>query len=236
MPAQEQVALVTGGGRGIGRAIALSLAASGYALALVARSQNELDETAALIKGLGLAWPPRVMVRVCDVTQASHIAEAIDAIHGSLGSISRLVNNAGVVRRLALSEMSEADFDQVLDGNLKSTYLMSRAALSDLRVNKGRIVNIASISATLGTPLLSAYCAAKAGVVGFTRALAEELRPDGVLAFSVLPGSVDTRMLREGVPGVEPAMSPADVASVVRYLCDAAPAAMSGSAVEVFGD
>ena len=99
----------------------------------------------------------------------------------------------------------------------------------------GRIVNIASISGRQGTAGLTAYCAAKHGVVGFTRALAEEVRADGITVNAVCPGSVDTEMFRVGMPGAKPAMSPEDMAGVVLYLAADAPSAMTGSSVDVFG-
>jgi NAD(P)-dependent dehydrogenase (short-subunit alcohol dehydrogenase family) len=99
----------------------------------------------------------------------------------------------------------------------------------------GRIVNIASISGRQGTAELSAYCAAKHGVVGLTRALAEEVRADGIAVNAVCPGSVDTEMLRVGMPGARPDMSPGDVAGVVVYLACYAPVALTGAAIDVFG-
>jgi len=100
---------------------------------------------------------------------------------------------------------------------------------------QGRIVNVASISGRLGTPGLTAYCAAKHGVVGLTRALAEEIRADGLTVNAICPGSVDTDMLRVGMPGATPNMTPDDIAGVALYLAADAPPAMTGSCVDVFG-
>jgi NAD(P)-dependent dehydrogenase (short-subunit alcohol dehydrogenase family) len=100
---------------------------------------------------------------------------------------------------------------------------------------RGRIVNVSSISGKLGTPLLAAYCASKWGLLGLSAAAAEELRPKGIQVFSVCPGSVNTEMLQQGLPGAEPDMEPEEVASVIAWLgCDA-PGAMTGAAVDVFG-
>jgi 3-oxoacyl-[acyl-carrier protein] reductase len=121
-----------------------------------------------------------------------------------------------------------------VDVNLKGTFLVTRALLPPmLQRRQGRIINVASISATLGTPRLSAYCAAKWGVVGFTKSLAEELRESGLQAIAVLPGSVDTDMLKGS--GFLPQMTPEEVAGVIVYASLDAPAAMNGSAIDVFG-
>jgi 3-oxoacyl-[acyl-carrier protein] reductase len=101
--------------------------------------------------------------------------------------------------------------------------------------SRGRIVNVSSISGKLGTPLLTAYCASKWGLLGFSLAAAEELKPEGIQVFSVCPGSVNTEMLPQGIPGAAPDMEPEDVASVIVYLATEAPDAMTGAAVDVFG-
>src|SRR5204863_9790681 len=127
-------------------------------------------------------------------------------------------------------------WDAVVDANLKGTFLVTRAFLPAMRARRrGRIVNVASISGRQGTALLTAYCAAKHGVVGLTRALAEELRGDAIAVNAVCPGAVDTAMLTAGLPGAKPDMSPDDVAGVVLYLAAEAPPALTGSCVDVFG-
>jgi len=144
------------------------------------------------------------------------------------------VRGPGGVRRL--DDMPLDTWDAVVDSNLKGTFLVTRAFLPAMRARRGgRIVNVASISGRQGTALLSAYCAAKHGVVGLTRSLAEELRDDGIAVNAVCPGSVDTPMLQIGMPGAKPAMSPDDVAGVVLYLAAEAPVALTGSCVDVFG-
>ena len=100
---------------------------------------------------------------------------------------------------------------------------------------RGRIVNVSSISGKLGTPLLTAYCASKWGLLGFSLAAAEELKPQGIQVFSVCPGSVRTEMLQRGIPGATPDMEPEDVASVIVYLATEAPDAMTGASIDVFG-
>jgi 3-oxoacyl-[acyl-carrier protein] reductase len=218
-----RVAVVTGASRGIGRAIAVALAGAG-----------------ARVAGCSLhaasAAPPLTVHAVCDVRRAAEVERFAREVVERLGPPDILVNNAGTVARVALDRMDEETWDVVVDGNLKGTYLVTRAFLPAMRARRaGRIVNIASISGRLGTAGLTAYCAAKHGVVGLTRALAEELRPDGIIVNAVCPGSVDTDMLKIGMPGAQPQMSAEDVAGVVLYLAAAAPAALTGACLDVFG-
>jgi 3-oxoacyl-[acyl-carrier protein] reductase len=212
-----RVAVVTGASRGIGRAIALALSNAG-----------------AVVAGCALHATPGVAS--CDVRVADDVARFAEDVQRRLGPPDILVNNAGTVARARLDELSVEAWDDVVDANLKGTFLVTRAFLPLMRARgSGRIINIASISGRQGTAGLTAYCAAKHGVVGLTRALAEELRPDGLVANAVCPGSVDTEMLRTGRPGAKPDMSPEDVAGVVLYLAAHAPSALTGSCVDVFG-
>jgi 3-oxoacyl-[acyl-carrier protein] reductase len=225
-----RIAVVTGGGRGIGRATALELARRGFDVALLARTVQPLDATAADVVALGR----RAVGLRCDVTSAREIAAASERILGDLGTPSVVVNNAGVVRRVPVHRMSEADWDAVVDVNLKGTFLVTRAFLPMmLEEKRGRFLAVASISSTLGTPDLSAYCAAKWGVVGFTKSLAEELRGTGLQAMCVLPGAVDTDMLRGGSFPAQ--MMPEDVARTLAFAAVDAPDAMNGAAIEMFG-
>jgi 3-oxoacyl-[acyl-carrier protein] reductase len=214
-----KTAVVTGASRGIGRAVAVALAGAGARVAGCARNPDAASD-----------------VFRCDVGHADDVARFADDVLGRLGPPDVLVNNAGIVARLRLDEMPVETWDAVVDSNLKGTFLVTRAFLGAMRARRsGRIINIASISGRQGTALLSAYCAAKHGVVGLTRALAEELRDDGISVNAVCPGSVDTAMLRAGLPDATPDMSPEDVAGVVLYLAAAAPIALTGSCVDVFG-
>ena len=212
-----KIAVVTGASRGIGRATAALLAGAGAKVAGCAR--QAVDEVIA-----------------CDVGRPSDVERFATEVLRRFGPPDLLVNNAGLVARAPLEETSLQNWDAVLDSNLKGTFLVTRAFLPAMRGRRGgRIVNIASISGRQGTAGLTAYCAAKHGVVGLTRALAEELRPAGIAVNAVCPGSVDTDMLRVGMPGARPAMSAEDVANVVIYLAAYAPPALTGSCVDVFG-
>jgi 3-oxoacyl-[acyl-carrier protein] reductase len=227
-----KVALVTGGSRGIGLAIAQAFARAGAKVAICGRDEITLSRAAALITqervGAEVMW-----VR-CDVgrfAEARHLHASVDK---QLGVPDVIVNNAGTVVRKTLDEMTEDDWDHVVDANLRGTFNVTRVFLPQIRARRsGRIINVASISGRQGTPRLTAYCAAKHGVVGFTRALAEEAREYGVQVNALCPGSVDTDMLKGS--GFEPEMSTGDVANVALYLAAYAPAALNGSCVDVFG-
>ncbi len=224
------VAVVTGAGRGIGRAVALALAARGHDVALLARTRVELDGVASEVGRVGR----RALVAPCDVASSADVSRAAASVLAELGAPDVVVNNAGLVRRARVDEMSEADWDAVLGANLKGVFLVTRAFLpSMLARGRGRIVALSSISATLGTARQSAYCAAKWGLGGFVKSLAEELRGTGLQAMSVLPGSVDTDMLKGS--GFAPQMTPDDVARAVVFAALDAPDAMNGSALEMFG-
>jgi 3-oxoacyl-[acyl-carrier protein] reductase len=206
------------------------LAERGLDVALLARTEGTLDLVAQAVARFGVTALPLC----CDVTAAADVSGAAAHVLERLGAPAVVVNNAGVIRRAPVHEMSLEDFRLVVDTSLTGTFLVTRAFLpAMLERHHGRFVQIASISATLGSPRASAYCAAKWGVVGFTKSLAEELRGTGLGAMSILPGSVDTSML-EG-SGFSPQMSPEDVAKTIVYAALDAPSAMNGSSFEIFG-
>ena len=224
------VAVVTGAGRGIGRAVAIAFAARGHDVALLSRSVEELEVTAREVSALGR----RALALRCDVTISREIDHARDRTLAELGAPSVVVNNAGIVKRSLVHETSDADWDEVLAVNLRGAFAVTRAFLpSMLATRRGRIVMVGSISGTLGASRQAAYCASKWGLVGFTKSLAEELRGTGLATMMVLPGSVDTDMLAGS--GFEAQMTAEDVAKLVVYAALEAPAAMNGSAIEMFG-
>ncbi len=224
------IAVVTGAGRGIGRAVALDLARRGCDVALLGRTPSRLADVAEAVVALGV----RALAVPCDVADATSVASASERVFSELGVPRVVVSNAGIVRRAFVHEMSEADWDAVVGVNLKGTFLIARAFLPRMReAGRGRIVVLGSISSTLGTARQSAYCASKWGTVGFVKSLAEELRGTGLQTMCAMPGSVDTDMLVGS--GFEPRMTPEEVAETVTFLALDAPDAMNGSAVEVFG-
>ena len=226
-------AVVRGGGRGIGEAVAKRLVVRGLRVVIASRTDAQLARVEREIAAS--AGADRVKRVVCDVGDAGAVERLRRESEAFLGEgPSVLVNNAGIAPRALAHEMDEALWNAVLDSNLKGTWLCTRAFLPAMLARKsGRVVNVASISSTLGTPRLSAYCAAKWGVVGFTKSVAEETRAAGVQVMAVMPGAVDTEMLK----GSEfPAMMSADdVAKAIEFLALDAPNAMTGSAVEMFG-
>lgn len=227
-----RVVAITGAGRGIGRATALAAAASGAKVSLLARTEREIRAVAEHVSARG----GEALALVADVSSPEDVERAVRETEEVLGPIDLLVNNAGIVARAEVTELDLVTWDEVMDTNLKGVYLASRAVLPGMiERGRGRIVNVSSISGTLGTPGLSAYCASKWGVIGFTKALSEEVKGKGLVVCAVLPGSVDTTMLQKGLPGATPDMTPDDVAETILWLGAEAAPAVTGSAVEVFG-
>jgi 2-hydroxycyclohexanecarboxyl-CoA dehydrogenase len=163
------------------------------------------------------------------------VTAAAARVRQEMGALGILVNNAGSVLRKATAEITDAEWSRVIAVNLDGTFRVTRAFLPELIHAHGRIINVASRAGREGTALLAAYCAAKHGVVGLTRALAEELRAAKVSVNAICPGSVDTAMLREGLPGASPDMTPDDIARTALFLATGAPPALTGTCIDVFG-
>lgn len=187
-----RVALVTGAATGIGRATALALAQAGAAVALNHRRQSaEVEQLVEELQTLGV----RAAAFDTDVTRAAEVAGMIGAVEDALGPIDVLVNNAGIILEKPLIETSEDEWDRLLTVDLKSVFLVTRAVLPGMQARGGgAIVNIASDLGILGRANFTAYCAAKAGVIGLTRALARELAPH-IRVNAVAPGAVNTSMV-----------------------------------------
>ena len=230
-PLLGTTAVVTGASRGIGRAIARRLADAGADLALWARDRTALETVANEITARGRI----AQVFEVDVTDSAAVDRARDRVRATMPAVRTLVNNAGAVVRSETAKLGDADWGHVMAVNANGTFYVTRAFLPDLLREHGRVINIASRAGREGTPLLAAYCAAKHAVVGFTRALAEELRAGKVSVNAVCPGSVDTDMLRLGLPDASPDMTPDDIARTVEFLAVAAPPALTGSCIDVFG-
>jgi len=221
-----KVCVITGASQGIGRAIAVAFAAAGARVGLIARNEAKLREVAAETGGV---------FAVADVADPTAVNEAAARLRDALGPVDVLVNNAGNVDRAPTRDITDAAWRRVLSVNLDGTFYVTRAFLDDLTSRAGRIINVASIAGRQGTAELASYCAAKHGVVGLTRSLAEELRGAKVAVNAICPGSVDTDMLRQGRPGAVANMSPDDIARTALFLAAEAPSAMTGSCIDVFG-
>ena len=188
---ENQIAVVTGAGRGIGRAIALKFAAAGADVVVVSRTQENSEKVAAEIRALGRkAWAHAV-----DVADAAAVNAAAEKILAEAGKVDILVNNAGVTRDGLLMRMPDADWDTVLNTNLKGAFLVTKAFVrSFIKQRSGRIINISSVIGLIGNAGQSNYAASKAGLIGFTQSTARELASRGITANAIAPGFMETDM------------------------------------------
>jgi len=187
----NQIAVVTGAGRGIGRAIALKFAAESADVVCVSRTIENSDKVANEVRALGRkAWAYAV-----DVSDSRSVVEAAEKILAEAGRVDILVNNAGVTRDGLLMRMSEEDWDTVLDTNLKGAFLFTKAfTRAFLKQRSGRIINIGSVIGLMGNAGQSNYAASKAGLFGFTKSMARELASRGITVNALAPGFVETDM------------------------------------------
>jgi 3-oxoacyl-[acyl-carrier protein] reductase len=187
----NQIAVVTGAGRGIGRAIALKFAGAGADVVCLSRTQENSDKVANEVRALGRkAWALAV-----DVSDSAAVNTACEKILTDCGKIDILVNNAGVTRDGLLMRMSDADWDAVLDTNLKGAFLLTKAFFRVFAKQRaGRIINISSVIGLIGNPGQANYAASKAGLIGFTQSVARELASRGVTVNAIAPGFIETDM------------------------------------------
>lgn len=238
----QPVALVTGATRGIGKAIALRLAADGATVIGTATTEDGARSIAAM---LGEADCRGTGMRL-DVTDAAQVDEVVAAVVAQFGPVSILVNNAGTTRDNLLLRMKEEEWDAILDTNLKSVYRLSKAVLrAMMKARHGRIVNIGSVVGASGNPGQTNYAAAKAAIVGFTKSLAQEVGSRNVTVNCVAPGFIDTDLTRDLPDAAREAMlariplgrlgEPADVAAAVAYLVGPGGAYVTGTTLHVNG-
>ena len=246
-----RVALVTGAGRGIGRAIARALAGPGTLVAVAARTRSQLASTATDLESLGGRALPIEM----DVTDEGSVAAGVRAVAEAAGQVDVLVNNAGVGGGEPIAGSDTAHWHRIIDTNLTGMYLVARAVVP-LMHSGGRIVNMSSVLGRFGVPGYTAYCASKHGVIGFTRALALELAPQQITVNALCPGWVDTEMAEVGMKlgaaatgqtfeqfrdqalGVVPIqriIQPEEVAELVRFLASPGAAAITGQTYNICG-
>ena len=189
---EDKVAIVTGASRGIGREIALLFAREGAKLTITARSQEQLQALSDEIKALGCAEP---FLCPLDVKDSEKVDELVDKTLDKYGRIDILVNNAGVTRDGLLLRMSDADWDDVLDTNLKGTFFCMRSVAKPMmRQRSGRIINMASVIGLIGNAGQANYAASKAGIIALTKSAAKELGSRNILINAIAPGFIDTEM------------------------------------------
>ena len=193
------VALVTGGGRGIGREIALALARRGCAVAVAARTRAAVEATAADARAYGV----KVLAVELDVTAPASVETAVAAVAGALGPIDVLVNNAGIAESAPFVKTDAPLWDRHFAVNVRGPYLVTRAVLPGMLARGwGRVINVASLAGLYGAPYVTAYTASKHALVGFTRALATEVAGKGVTVNALCPGYVATDMVWNGARNI----------------------------------
>jgi len=239
---QNQIAVVTGAGRGIGRAIALKFASEGADVVCVSRTLENSQKVAAEIQALGRkAWAYAV-----DVANSQAVAETAEKILAEAGRVDILVNNAGVTRDGLLMRMSDEDWDAVLDTNLKGAFSFTKAfCRSFAKQRSGRIINVASVIGLIGNGGQANYAASKAGLIGFTKSVAREFASRGVTANALAPGFIETDMtsvlapaLKEGILNNIPLKSfgtAEDIAHAALFLASPASRYITGQVLAVDG-
>jgi len=233
----RKIALVTGGNRGIGAAISLALAGAGYDVAVNFRSRSEeAEKTCAEILRLGR----RAIAVQADVSSSDQVKRMAERVERELGVVNILINNAAMIRPQKVEDITEANWDEMIDVNLKSAFLVTQAFLPGMRKQQwGRIVNISSVAAQVGGLVGPHYAASKAGMLGLARSYASVLVKEGITVNSVCPALIDTEMVRLN-PRASPGLIPVgrfgaveEVASVVLMMVGNA--YMTGQTVNVNG-
>jgi len=221
LPLRGQVALITGGGRGIGAATAEALARKGAQVIVASRTEAELAATVARIQADGLDATSILL----DVADEAAVDAAFAKIAVEFGRLDMLVNNAAMLLSGPFAEMPMVDWDRLLAVNLRGAVLCARQAFRLMRERGGAIVNVSSLGGVPGTekfPGYAAYTVSKFALTGLTEALAAEGREHNIRVNAVAPGAVDTAMLRQAAPHLRTRTGPADVAKVIAFLCDPA--------------
>jgi 3-oxoacyl-[acyl-carrier protein] reductase len=230
LTAGAEIAVITGVSRGIGRATALALAQRGVAVALLGRDSSghaqTVEDCAALTKTMDFT---------CDMADRDQVERAAAGVLDALGTPTVVIHNAAILERGSKVHELEPDaWDRLMAVNLRAPFLLTRALLpAMLDADRGRFLFISSVSGTIGCPEMAHYGASKWGLIGLAKALSEELRGTRLMSLAILPGSVDTDMLKK--TPFPPDMSADEVADVIRYYALDAPPAVAGASVEIYG-
>jgi len=250
---ENQTAIVTGAGRGIGKAIARALASDGASVTIVDVNTESAAQAAEELRAAGL----NVVAHAADITQSDQVARLMESTTARAGRVDILVNNAGLVSNTPVLELAEAEWDRVLAVNLKGVFLCAQQAGAIMaKQRSGRIINISSLAGKVGAPGQAAYCASKHGVLGLTKVLAIDLAPYGVTVNAICPGNTETEMMRyvftrraasrgqtfdelaQGILAKTPLGRfgrPEDVAQVAVFLASPAAAYVTGQSIDVDG-
>ena len=247
-----KVAVITGGGRGIGRAMAECFAKEGAAVAICSRSVSNLTEVAQGLNKQGL----KALPIACDIRNSEEVNKAVTEIVEKFGDIDILVNNSGASGMNPLDSPDDSRWFDIINTNLTGMYLMTKRVVREMRKPGGRVINISSVLGKFGVPGYTAYCASKHGVIGFTRALAQELAPRAITVNAICPGWVDTEMATEGIMeisshiGVSPEdfkkdaltrvplgrfLDPVEVADLALYIASDSAKSMTGQSLNICG-
>lgn len=240
---ENKVVLITGGSRGIGRAIAVELASLGADIAIIATHAGErANETLRMIKATGR----NAQIYVCNVSSFDEVNQNVTDVVKDFGHIDILVNNAGITRDKLLMQMSEEDISEVLDVNLKGCMYVTKACIRPfLKQRNGRIVNISSVVGLMGNTGQANYAASKAGIIGFTKAVAKEYASKGITCNAIAPGFICTEMtdamLSESVDSIKKNIpagrfgQPEDVARLAAFLVGSGSEYITGEVIKVDG-
>lgn len=234
MKLKDKVAIVTGGGRGIGRAIGVTFAREGAKIAVAARSSDQLADVVSEITASG---GDAIGVSV-DVTNEDDVKKMVAETMDRFDRVDILVNNAGILHPGPIASVDSETWRRVIEVNLIGTFHCSKAVVPILiGQGWGRIINNSSRSGKIGHPSLTAYCASKHGVVGFTKALAEELAPFNITVNAICPGLVETDMVSDTVreQAGDKIIKPSQIAELALYLASDAASPVTGEAINIFG-
>jgi 3-oxoacyl-[acyl-carrier protein] reductase len=242
MTFQGKVAIVTGGTRGIGRAVAVALAREGAAVTLCARDLTQAEKVATDLRSSGA----QALAVKADVARASEVEEVVEACLARFERVDILINNAGITRDGLLLRMKDEDWEAVLNVNLRGTFYCTRAALRPMiKQRAGRIINITSVVGVMGNPGQANYVASKAGIIGLTKAVAKEVVSRGITVNAVAPGFIETDMTESLSPELKAQMlaqiplgrfgTPEEVAALVIFLASDRAAYITGQVLHING-